>query len=159
MRSTMALRSASAAIEYATISKAFSVWRRIVVDVDVYLVQPAWQRSDVNSGIFTMGLYSDATTDGVAMSVGAGYVTFGVPGGKSSNGAPFPVDQWVHLHVDLDPAGTFSAIVGTEAFQQTFPALDGTSNPRMFVNIGVSGYNKPAPAFDVSYDNLTIDLP
>lgn len=155
---TMARRGSSAPTENATISKGFAAWQRIVTDVDVYLVAPAWQQGDVNSGFFTMGFYSSATSDAMALSIGANYVTVGAPGGVSSNGTTFPTDQWVHVHVDVDPAGTFSMTIGTQSFQKTFPAMDGTGSPHMYVNLGISGYNEPAPAFDVSYDNVTIDL-
>lgn len=155
---TMARREANAPTAYGVLNKVFTGWARTVVDFDAYIEAPAFLSGDVNSGIVTISFYSDPNIDvGVAVSAGDGYVTVGTPGTPGS-GKQMPNGRWFHLHFDVDPKSSLSAKIDDEIFKDTWTSSAG-SNPRTVVSIGISGYNRPAPAYNVYYDNVTIDFP
>lgn len=146
------------ALDYATlVFRGAGGWRRTTLDADVFVASPAWKQGDINAGIFTINFYSDAKSEGSALSIGPDYATFGNPG-AAKNGAAISFDQWFHLHVVIDPAGSARLELGAQLLEQTFPALSPNAGAITTVELGISGYNKPCPQFDVWYDNVTIDF-
>ncbi len=154
----MPRRASSAPYANALLRKQYPGFAHVVVDLDAYIVAPAWQAGDVNSGMFTISYHSSTVNEGVAVSVGDGYTTVGNPG-ADSNGAALPTDRWIHLHFDVDPTKSMVATIDGKPFNSTWPALAPGSAPQTVVTIGVNGYNQPAPEYRIYYDNLTIDLP
>ena len=139
------------------LSVAYLDARQIIEDADVFVASPAWKQGDINAGIFTINFYSDAKSEGSALSIGPDYSTFGNPG-AAKNGAAITFDQWFHLHVVIDPAGSARLELGAQVLEQTFPPLSPNAGAITTVELGISGYNKPCPQFDVWYDNVTIDF-
>ena len=147
-----------ATLDYATlVFRGAGGWRRTTLDADVFVASPAWKQGDINAGIFTINFYSDAKSEGSALSIGPDYSTFGNPG-AAKNGAAITFDQWFHLHVVIDPAGSARLELGAQVLEQTFPPLSPNAGAITTVELGISGYNKPCPQFDVWYDNVTIDF-
>jgi hypothetical protein len=155
---TMPRRESGASAAYATLIKRFTGWKRIVIDFDAYIEAPTFLSGDVNSGMLTIESYSEPNQNvGIAVSVGEVYTTVGNPG-TASNGAPLSWDRWFHVHFDVTPTKSFSAVIDGQAFAGTWSATMGT-DPKTIIGIGVAGYNKPAPEFRFYYDNVTIDFP
>jgi hypothetical protein len=137
-------------------------WRRVVVEADLFLTTPAWQADDVNFALIHIGLYS---------AQNSGTVLFVTPGGcfgtieHLSEPArnvlldAVPYDRWVHVVVDFDPGGTIHYQIDGKSFDRTFAAVTFGPAPAMEVDLGVLDYNSPAPAIDLRWDNVTIDLP
>jgi hypothetical protein len=129
-------------------------WRRIVVELDMYLERPDWKDGDINAALFSIELYSDTKNDGFYIASGLDYTNF-----NDAFGTPMPKDQWVHLKVDFDPAGTATAQLGAVGYVLHFAPYGPGPAQTMNVRIGINGYNVPAPRFAAYYDNVTIDLP
>ncbi|MFO0667124.1 MAG: hypothetical protein U0174_24440 [Polyangiaceae bacterium] len=155
----MARRSADNPDAYAIISKRFDGWRPMRVEYDMFLKQPSWQPDDVNAGFFHVDFVGTSpTTRDITISVGSNYKSVGgsvqVPGHS-----PLPTDTWVHFRFDIDPLkGRVAALVGNDEVTGTWSAFAVPSSASTVVSIGVLGYNEPAPAFDVIYDNVTVDF-
>ena len=156
--STMAQRSASDAYAQATLRKEFVGWRRIVLEFDIFVEPPAFSGSDVNSGIVDLYFRSATSSDGVALGLGATYTTLGIPG-KLVNSSVLVEGAWQHARFDVDPTGSATGSIGAVSWKGTFPALVAGSAPTMGIDIGVDGFNRPAPEFRVFYDNVTVDFP
>jgi hypothetical protein len=156
---TMARRAASDPYALSAAFKKFPGARRIVVEFDMFLETPSFVDGDINAGI--VSIYISSSTVGnaqIALSVGKGYTTFGNPGAPV-NGDPLTGDTWLHARFDFDPSGKVTGSIGSVTWQQTFPAYVVGTNPETRLDLGVNGYNQPAPEFRVFYDNVTIDFP
>ena len=156
--STMARRGASDPHAQSTVYKQFAGVRRVIVEFDVFLETPSFASGDVNSGIVGIFFSSSTPKAAVALSVGKGYTTLGNPG-TSVNSAALTGDTWLHARFDFDPAGTVQGSIGASSWQQTFPAYFVGTDPETSLQLGVNGYNQPAPELRVFYDNVTIDFP
>lgn len=156
--STMERRSGADPYAQATIHKSFAGWRRVIVELDIFVEAPAFAPGDINSGILSMFLASSSGTAGFALSIGDGYTTLGIPE-KFVGGPSLLYDAWRHARFDIDPAGTVSGSIGQVTWNGTFPAATAGGDPATIVEIGVNGYNQPAPPYRVFYDNLTVDFP
>ncbi len=91
------------------------------------------------------------------LSIGPDYTTFGNPGADKS-GTVIAFDEWIHMKVVVDPGGSTRLELGPQVIEQTFPPMVPAANAITTVELGIAGYNKPCPQFDVWYDNVTIDL-
>jgi hypothetical protein len=161
MLATLSRRSSNAPSQYALLEEELAGFHRTRVEFDFYPKAPSWQNGDVNSGIFVLYFYSPAIAgggDGVALSMGRDYTTLGALG-TSLDGTPLPTDQWLHARVDVDPAGSIDATFGPVHFNGTFAALPQGPSSVTSLQLGISGYNQPAPEFRVYYDNVTVDFP
>jgi hypothetical protein len=154
---TMPRRSDVSPLAYATLYKKWPGFVHVVVDFDAFIVAPAWQNGDINSGVFTMAFTSSTANEDLNVSVGRTYTTVGNPG-ADANGAELPTDRWIHFHFDVDPAKSMIATIDGKPFNSTWPALVPGTGRSTVVTIGVSGYNRPAPEYKVYYDDLTVDL-
>ena len=73
-------------------------------------------------------------------------------------------DIAVDLNVDPAILGGLVVKIGSQMIDgsirtHTFPTLTGGSAQKFELGLGINGFNKPAPAFEVFYDNVTIDYP
>ncbi|MDB5217922.1 MAG: hypothetical protein JWO86_5849 [Myxococcaceae bacterium] len=148
-------RAASTPNVLALLDKRFfAAWRRIVVELDIYEEQPAWSSGDVNAALVSVELQSSTLNKAWYLTTGPTYTNL-----NDVSRPTMPMDQWVHVKIDLDPAGSISATVGTAAYAATFAAVTGGANASMLVRVGIDGFNSPVPKFAVYYDNVTVDLP
>ncbi len=156
--STMQRRVASDVHAQATLEKDFSGWRRTVLDFDVFVEAPGFVSNDVNSGIIS--LFFDSSTNGASfsLSVGVGYTTLGTPQTLLNSGA-LAYGSWQHAHFDIDPTGNVEGSVGAASWKGTFVPPAAGASPSTRIQLGVNGYNQPAPEFRVFYDNVTVDFP
>ena len=124
------------------------------MDFDVFLEQPAFMAADSNAGLFCAGFYAGTNEDGTCMSVAPTYTIF------TGNGPAFPTERWVHVRYDVDPQAKVGAmeVNGAPFAKGPFTLPAGSGAPRMLVQVGVLGYNVPAPAFSATFDNVTIEL-
>jgi hypothetical protein len=141
---------------YAVLGRDLAVTAaRMVVVFDVYVVRPAFQTTDVNMGIACLGLRTAGVRDHLCISVGADYVGF-----AGTNGTALTFDAWVHVEATVDHSGTPIATVkiGKDVYTGLPDRTNETTRPDLvFLDLGLHGYNEPAPAFTVFYDNVTID--
>jgi hypothetical protein len=155
---TMDRRAADAPPAYAQLTKTFDGWHKVAIDLDLFVEPPAWQLGDVNSGFFVVFFYADGVEFGVAMSLGELYITFGTPASSSpQDNKPLPFGSWVHLHAVVSPSA-LDATVGSVPFTSSWSPPAAAANARMSVQLGIAGYNRPAPAFRAFYDNVTVDI-
>ncbi len=153
----MARRPSSAATEDQVLTKVKTgSWAHVVLDFDAYLAAPNWQTGDINAGIVSVSYFSASTNASATLAIGNGYTTFGNPG-DAVNGNAFPTNAWVHVHFDVDPAGTFHASVGAETIDQTFSAITPGASPTTNVSVGIEAFNQPTPEYDLAIDNVTMD--
>lgn len=141
---------------YATLGKHIQTpLRRVVVDFDMKLDAVLTQPSDNTVGLICVALYAGSTQGGVCLGVGPGFSPFGV-----TNGPTLDTGRWVHGHVELDPASqTATALVGGKSYSSTWTRPTGTGTQQVFVQLGALGYNLPAPAVGVAFDNVVVDFP
>jgi hypothetical protein len=159
MLAVMPRRAANAPAAYALLRQDFAVWHRIVVEFDFFARAPAWQTNDVNSGVFVLFYYSSATPgEGLSLSMGQGYTTLSAPNNMQLSGATLPTEAWQHARIDMDPIGKVDATFGTVHFTGAFPPIPTGTSPKMSLQLGISGYNQPAPEFRIYYDNVTVDF-
>lgn len=140
---------------YASLGKTLDIaWRRVVMSFDVYVERPAFLAGDSNAGLICFAFYAGSEADGTCMSVASEYVGFGV------DKPPLRYDSWLHATFDVDPIAKIArAEVDGVVFEGpvSVPASGGAQ--RIEIQLGVLGYNVPAPAFAATYDDITIDLP
>lgn len=138
------------------LSKQLTGFRSVKVDLELFVEAPAWEADDVNAG-FVVVFYASTNgdNDGVAMSAGRDYVTIGNPAGGGS-GPPIAFGQWVHVRFEITPSA-MKVSVGAVVYEKTWPALAPGATPQTSINVGISGYNRPAPPFTAYYDNVVID--
>ncbi len=139
----------------AALRKTFDIpWRRVVMNFDVYVERPLFLTGDRNAGLVCFAFYAGSQLGGLCVSVAGDYVAFGV------DKPPLRYDTWLHATFDVDPIGKLArAEIDGVVFQSHFsPPATGEAQ-RMEIELGVLGYNVPAPAFAVTYDDITIDLP
>lgn len=138
-------------------------WRSALVRANVYLVAPAWKVGDVNAGILGLLYGSQGAAFDTYVSVGELYTAFGSASVNSPpNAAPFPTGRWTPVEILLrlvGATGTASYKVdGSPTGSTTFPVPAPGPNPKTALLLGVHGFNKPCPAFEVYYDDVTITL-
>lgn len=152
-------RSSTAPDAYAVVEKTFGgKLRRMLLEYDMYFEPTTWQAGDINSGFLVISFAG--TNQDVTFSIGEDYFGMQSPGGTSSGNGAFPFGEWVHVRVDVDPVGgRLSASIGKGQLTKTWQGRSPDSGTGMFLSLGISGYNKPAPAFHVFYDNVVVDFP
>jgi hypothetical protein len=146
---------------YSFIRKEFpGNWRRMVASFDVYVENQVWQVGDVNSGIASFGFVAQNVQVYGAISLGRDYVSIGFSDHPGKNGKALPRDAWVHFACEVDPATLVRCVIDGETLDIpiTNPATPGAAQ-RMAFDLGIAGYNDPAPEYRVHYDNVTVDFP
>lgn len=163
VRATQPRRAAGLSGTQSSLSLGLpSPWRRVVVEADLFLTTPAWQSSDVNFALVHIGLYSPQNSGTVLFVTDAacfGTIEHLTEPQRSLPMDAMPYDRWVHLVVDFDPGGKIHYQIDGKPFDRTFAAVTAGPNPAMNVELGILDYNAPAPAVEVRWDNVTVDLP
>ncbi|HSO37342.1 MAG TPA: hypothetical protein VLT33_32670 [Labilithrix sp.] len=150
-------RRAANDLENALLGKELTgSWRRLVVAFDVLIEGPAWQSGDSNAAF--LAVYFDGTgpTNEIYFPVGNGYAQVTGPGMNIPIDAP-PVDRFFHVRLDIEPGVGVSVEVNGKAYQGTPSAFVGGPGLKTVINLGITGYNAPVPAFSAFYDNVVID--
>lgn len=151
----------------SVIGKSFDgPWRRVVLDLDVYVPQPAFAPDDNFSSFVGVSFFSGTTRQGVSFSYGASATTLGAwdasgyLGGKGGPAMAF--GAWTHLHLDVTPGGAVSGTLGSGADRATYawtlPSQAAGAQPSVEVAAGILGFNSPLPDLDVYVDNVVVDL-
>lgn len=157
LHSTMPRRSNAKA--RISLTKSFpGNFRRFVLDCDVHLVTPDWMSGDINAALLEIDFESDSKNEAFYLTSGRDYTDIGLIGLAALTGEPLPTSAPFHVQITLDPAGQWDAKVGEQVFHKTFAPIVAGANPEISFELGVIGFNAPAPTFDVYYDNVTIDL-
>lgn len=135
---------------YVKFSRA---WAKTTVEWDMFMEPALFKTGDINVGILCFNF---------TVGTGAGGACLARSGADTSflqGGAAFPTGQWLHAKVIMDPfAATGSASVGDITMSGTFTMPTGATQPAIEVELGVLGYNKPSPAIDIRFDNVTVDF-
>ena len=144
----------------ASVSKRMpGAWRHVKVNLDVWLDPVSWQAGDINSGILAFAYNSDTQSHGIALSIDKDSTTLGVGQDSRPPGADFPEGKWVHLTLDADPESAVELRMdGVVIGQGTANGWAAGANPDMTLQLGVLGYNDPAPEYAVYYDNVVVEL-
>lgn len=129
--------------------------RRAVVEFDVKLDPTASQQADSTVGLICAEFYIGSAHGGICFGVGPGFSPFG-----TTNGPSLETGRWVHGHLELDPVSqTASATIGSKTYASPWVRPAGAGAPQLFVQLGVLGYNVPAPPVGVTFDNVVVDFP
>ena len=149
-----ARRPASAGVAtYATVNKnILGPWRRFVAEFDMYLVAPMWMAGDINAGVVCFGFRSSSDGKEACVSINEASITAG-----GVTGPAFPLDAWVHVTLDVSPAGG-SVTIGAASTAFVFAPGTPSGETSAYIEIGILGYNQPAPEYQAYYDNLTFDF-
>jgi hypothetical protein len=129
-----------------------------VIEFDVLVEPSAWQAGDVNSGAVALTLFGGNGSATFTVSIAQNYTSLnGAP--QPGSGPPVPTGTWHHWKIDLQLDGTITATLGTSVLSAMaqLPAPTNTGSG-VILELGVLGYNAPAPAFAFHFDNVTIDL-
>lgn len=133
---------------------------RAIVELDVWIDPPAWQSGDRDKGLVVLDMYSDSNRYGTVLFVDqAGtFSSLEGPSPEYHDVPPIPPGAWVHVKLDYKLSGTLDVDIGGAKVQHTFAAATLGNNPRVALAVGLHGFNWPAPAFSVYYDNVVLDL-
>jgi hypothetical protein len=139
-------------------------WNRSVFEGDFYMEPPSWNAGDSNVAIAQLLYFSDAATAGTILFRSEGTAQGTVEHVSNSPAryvdvAPFAYGRWVHVRIEYDPAGSMRYVIDGVSTSSTFPPPTQGSNSSISLDIGTFNYNNPVPAFDVRWDNVTIDFP
>jgi hypothetical protein len=152
-------RRAAGDIEYALLTKSLpGPWKRTVIDFDMLLEAPAWQADDINAAFLAV-YFSDSSGPQASfyMPVGPGYAQVTGPSANLQLD-PVPLGRFFHVHLDIVPGASVSAIIDGKSYSGSTAALSGTGT-RTDLDLGITGYNAPVPEFSVYYDNVVVDRP
>lgn len=136
-------------------------WSRAIINMEVWVEPVVWQAGDVNSGVLAVAFESNGPSKGIALSLDRTGTTLGVDDETLPQGPVFPEGRWVHVMLDIDPSSSVELKVdGTTHAKKNLaaPWMAGGS-PSLRLELGVNGYNDPAPEYAFYYDNVTVDLP
>jgi hypothetical protein len=156
-------RQAAGATRFATLEKGFDqAWRRVVVDLDLYLEPPAFSPGDRTFGLMGVNFSSSSLAETLALSIGSDVT--GLGGGTSAsytydNGPALPTGTWVHAHVDATPGDGVTMTLADHTYSVHLPSTAPGARPQIQVEVGVFGFNAPSPEVSVYIDNLTVDFP
>lgn len=139
-----------------TLDKFFEgPFKRVVVELDVYLEGTEWHVGDINSALVGIEFFSSLPGDAVFLSIGKEYANL-----NDTYGVALPNDQWVHVKIDVDqPAGKVVAKVGMQPYSIVFTPKAAGAKPAISISVGINGFNAPVPRFAAYYDNVTVDFP
>lgn len=148
-------REPAGAVQYAVLEKTLSgSFSKAIISWDMFVVRPAFQNGDINVGVGCFSGRVDNTRGYGCMSIGADYASL-----MGATIGPFPWDRWVHMELTMPADGAPSVRVDngtTETGNYEIEASVGS--PELRIDLGLHGYNRPAPAFTVYYDNLVVDV-
>jgi len=151
-------------------------WRPTRVEFDMYVKRPAWSPTDGNVTIFALGFSPDIALT-YFLKEGGGDLTLKLGTNTATppnnitlyTGATAPeFDRWVHVRIDAVPNptnGSFSVLFDgmSAAFKSglTFDMRNAmTPGANVYAELGMRRYNNgPTPAFEIYYDNVTLDFP
>jgi hypothetical protein len=144
------------------------VWTRTVVEFDVFVASLLAAEGDSTAGLVALNFKSQDKTkyQGVAFSLAAPLSAFGVlsaladggPWVTATNLPAIAFDRWIHLTLDVTPGGAVTVHAGDVTATLMLPALAAGPQPSVELEVGIIGFNAPAPAFDLSVDNVTVDF-
>ena len=129
-------------------------WAITIVEWDMFMEPALFKAGDINVGILCINFTVGGDAGGACLTRSSGETGF------LASGAPFPAGKWVHAKVTMDPKlKTGSAVIDdiTMSGPFTMPAT-GTTQQAIELELGVLGFNKPCPAIDIRFDNVTVDF-
>ena len=159
LTATLPRRPQGAPADQATLVKQINgPWKHTVIECDVLVDPTTWQSSDINSGAFALTLFGENGSATFTLSIAETYSSLNGPP-QPGTGPAVPTGTWQHWKIDLQLDGTITATLGTIVLsakgQLPAPTAGGSGT---ILELGVLGYNAPAPAFGFHFDNVTIDL-
>ena len=150
-------RRAASDLENAFLGKDLTgPWKRLVVAFDVRIERPAWQSGDSNAAFVAVFFDGTGPTNQLYFPVGDGYAQLTGPGIDIPID-PTPLDRFFRVRLDIEPGVGVSVEVNGKKYQAKLSAFVGGPGLKTVVNLGITGYNAPVPAFSALYDNVVID--
>ena len=127
---------------------------RAAVSWDMYVVRPTFVSGDINVGVGCFSGRAGNVRGSGCMSIGPDYVS-----ALGATLAQLAWDRWVHFEVTM-PADAVPQIRVDkgETVTGAYEIEASAGDPEVRIALGLHGYNKPAPAFTVYYDNFVVDV-
>lgn len=150
-------RRAAGDLEYALLTRVLpGAWKRTVIDFDMQLDSALWNAGDINASFIAVE-FQDGTGSPfvVYFPIGDGYAQITAPSLNLELG-PVPLDRFFHVHLDIVPGTSVTAVVAGKTYSGATAPLVGTGTG-IRISLGITGYNAPVPALSVYYDNVVID--
>ena len=162
----MTLPRSSSGQPTVTLHKDFDApWGRVVLELDVFMAAPAWQGNDNNIFLAQVMLAPSLSYElwidhenllGITSNT-PDYHPLRSTSGRLQYGA------WTHVRLTAVPSakgGTQDLAVGEPPVSVVKQDLDVTAKPGRGVTVivGLERFNPPTPAFEVYFDNVTVDL-
>jgi hypothetical protein len=163
-------RRGAGVYRHVSLTKVFPrAWTRTVVEFDAFVGRYDKMVGDSNAGLVALNFKSSdpARWQGTAFSVSPLYSALGTQSADADGGplreaamtvGPVAFDQWIHVTLDVIPGGAVTIRAGELRAFTSLPALAPAAGGRVELEIGVIGYNAPAPSSDVSIDNVSVDF-
>jgi hypothetical protein len=160
LHATQNARPAGATSEYAYAAVTLDgAWRHVVVEFDMLVEKQDWLPGMSENGVFAVSFKSVETSTPFYLGVGRDDVALGLYNFAQVQGHAIDNDVWLHVRVDVDPAGSLSGAVGNQTFGPvSFQALMAGQSPYVEVRAGIHGFNSPTPPYSVYYDNVAVDF-
>jgi hypothetical protein len=134
------------------------IWRRTVVELDMFIDPIDWKAGDVNAGILEMGFYSPTQSHTLIVILGEQYCSLAGAGTPDTSGAPVEMGKWLHLRAELTTT-LFTVVIDGSTRTHAFALPPSGDQPRFAMGVGIDGFNAPVPRIGIYYDNITVDFP
>lgn len=129
-------------------------WARTTVEYDVFLEPVDFLPGDINFGVACIVFAAGSDAEGACLARSADDTSW------LESKAPFSTGKWVHVQHVLDPFTKKSSVdidgILLSGFLPPPPTTAGERAIRL--ELGVLGFNKPAPAATMRFDNVTVDF-
>ncbi|MBL8607300.1 MAG: hypothetical protein JNL38_08270 [Myxococcales bacterium] len=158
-------RDAGASNVYNTLTYAGQHWRRVRLEMDVYLEAAAFSAGDSAISFALVSFSSPSAATGTNLffdaSSNAASVEHLLGADRYFDIPTLRRNAWSHVVLDFDPVGgSYRFTVDGAEGAKAFPGIAAPPGSHtMTVELGVIGYGAPTPAARVHYDNVVVDLP
>lgn len=150
---------------YNTLVCRGSHWRRVHLEMDVFLEPAKFEAGDVSMALALVYFTSGSTFTGTNLffheSSNAASIEH-LEGSERYFDVPtLRRGAWSHVVLDFDPvAGAYTWRVDGAAGGRSFTGIPAPSGPvTLSVEVGLIAYGTPTPAVRVYFDNVVVDLP
>lgn len=130
---------------------------KVHVELDLWVEPIAFEGNDSTSHFLWFQLRSSSGNTIVYLTLSRGGLALSHEVGTDPRGPLPPFGKWTRLVVDFSAATFRVAYDGTTLER---PLLPGAAAGAEFtLGLGVTQFNKPVPALDLRYDEVTVDFP
>lgn len=134
-------------------------WTHLTAEFSMFIEDTAWEGGDVNLALALVQMKSQGADYDAFLWIQPTSSQLGATSTGYRGGPPIPTNEWMRVRLEMDPQGRVKGRFGaTQLEDVVFTASAPGDQPSLVVGLGLFGFNHPAPAVVVYYDDLTIDF-